>query len=392
MNSNVQEETFKEIRKTEGKAKNKIDKVVIETSIKGLVFRNEVYINGNLVDAKEVSCLDIASSEEKESIFKERYFSSHEKFEDLYLAEKVFIKVLSDEGEYIEDEEEQCIVTTFVYENIVKHEVFVGLNKLDVVENIVEKELSDDKTSFKNKYTQYHKEICGQYIKVRTFPTNTFLNPTLKKFPFYSTKPMYSLYMLLLTVVFVLWILSFIVCGKAIKGIVKGIAGPNAAKVVKDLQKSMCGKSNTAEDIDPNETLDEKDIISMYGTKYLILPEHVKFKDTKEIKTLYFKNNLQTDIIVKLRTRLITDFKNPLVTPDMIVNLLTKMTLHIKGGGIGSFDFTIEEEFLENSKLKGRSFDGNLIFDVIDIKEKKNEPMAVEFSFTGEDLSDKKAE
>jgi len=388
MDTVTEENIFKVIHKTEGKAKNKVGKVLIETSVKGLFYRSEVYIDGHLVDAKEVNCQDLSSAEDKDIVFKERYLLAHEKFEDLYLAPRVFVKVLSYEGEYIEDEEATCIITTSVYENIVRHEVFVGADEIDIIEDIVEPELSSNKAGFSNKYKQLHQAVIDKYIKIYKFPANTFLRPTLKKFPLYEKNPLYSFYMLLATIAFVLWLLSLIVCGKAIKKIVVKVAGKEAGLIVKDLQKSMCIKGGGDDKLKLTNSLDKGDIEAMYEHKYIILPEKINFKNTKEVKSIFIKNNLQTDIIVKLRDRLITDFNNPLVTPDMIVNILSPVVINIKGGGVGTFELKIEEEFLKNSSLEGHKFKGNLVFDIIDIKEKKNEPVAIEFDFT----SDEKAE
>jgi len=376
------ENIFKVIHKTEGKAKNKQGKVVIETSVKGLFYRTEVYIDSHLVDAKEVNCQDLANAEDRDVIFKERYLLAHEKFEELYFAPRVFVKVLSSEGNYVEDEELTCSVVTSVYDNIVRHEVFVGADEIDIIEDIVDKELSANKTAFSNKYKQLHKAVVDKYIKTYKFPANTFLNPILKKYPLYKVNPLYSLYLFLASIVFILWLLSLIVCGKAIKKIVVKVAGKEAGLVVKDLQKSMCIKGGKDEDeLKLTNKLDKKDIEAI-AAKYVILPQEIKFKTTKEVKSIFIKNNMQTDIIVRLRNRLITDFKNPLVTPEMIVNVFAPTVIDIKGGDVGVIEFKIEDQFLNDSSLKGKSFDGHLVFDIIDVKNKKSEPVAVSFHFS----------
>ncbi|MEA3354641.1 MAG: hypothetical protein U9Q33_12590 [Campylobacterota bacterium] len=385
MNQETQENIFKVIHTTQGKSKDKTTKVLIETSRKDLLYRTEVYKEGHLIDAKEVSCQDLASAEDKEFVFRERYLAAHNKFEDLYLAQRVFVKVLSDEGEYVDDEEAQCSVATSVYENIVRHEVFLGAAEIDKIEETIDKDISANPKSFKAKYTQMHKEVVEKYIIIPKFPTNTFLNPILKKFPFYKTKPMYSLYMFLATVVFVLWVLSLVVCGKALKKIVVKVAGKEAGLVVKDLQKSMCVKGGEDDKLNPEQLLDENDVVDLYGTKYVILPEKVSFKNTKEIKAVYFKNNLKSDLIVQLRERLITDFNNPLVTPDMIVNILSPKIIHIKGNDIGYVEFKIEDEFLKEGSILGKQFKGNLVFDIINVREKKSEPIAIEFDFRSDE-------
>jgi hypothetical protein len=382
---------FKIVHKTNSIGKNKIDMVQIETSTKGLIYRTEVYIEDNLVDAKEVSCQDLATSEVNEIIFKKRYTATHEKYEELYFAPRVFIKVLEDEGLYLEDENEKCIISTSVYNNIVRHEVSVGLENIDKIEHTIEKDIANNKAAFTNKYKQLHQEVVDKYVKILKFPANTFLNPIIKKFPLYNKNPLYAFYLFLITVAFVLWIVSLILCGKALVKITKKVAGKEAGLVVKDLQKSMCIKSYLdKEKLKPEVVLEKEDVVAKYGSAYLILPEQIEFKSTKDIKSIYIKNNLQTGIIVKLRERLITDFENPLVTPDMIVNILTPLTINIKAEGVGMYEFKIEEEFLKNSSLAGQSFKGNLVFDIIDIKEKTSKPQVVEFNFVSDAASELK--
>lgn len=378
----MEENIFKVIQKTEGKAKNKIDKVSIETSVKGLMYRSEVYLDNHIIDAKEVNCQDLASAEDGNFVFRERYLATHRKFEDLYLAERIFVQVLADQGDYIEGEG-TCTVNTSIFENIVRHEVFVDANEIDKIEEPIDKELAENSKAFKVKYKQLHQEVLAQYIKVPKFPTNTFLNPILKKYPFYDTRPMVSLLLFLLTVAFVLWLISLLVCGKAFPKIIKKVGGKEAALVVKDLQKSFCGKAAGPDpSVEPKQVLDESDVLDLYGTKYVLLPKNLVFKKSQKIKAIYFKNNLMTDLIVSLRDRMIDDFSSPLATPDMVIKTLTETTLQVKGSDVGVFEFKIEEEFLKNTPDGRTTFTGNLVFDVIDVRAKQSDPVAVRFEYT----------
>jgi len=130
---NAQDDIFKVVYKTEGKSKNKLGIILIETSSKGLIYRSEVYLDGYIIDAKEVNCQDVSNADDSQLIFRERYLATHNKFEDLYLATREFRKVLSDEGKHIE-EDGLCVVTTYTYENLIKHEVYLDTDELDKVE------------------------------------------------------------------------------------------------------------------------------------------------------------------------------------------------------------------------------------------------------------------
>ena len=121
MDSIIQDKNkiFEVVHKSEGKSKNRTGKVYIETSVKGLIYRTNVYLNDFLIDAKEVSCIDLASLENGQSIFRDRYLATHNAFEIQYFLDKIYAKVLSDEGDYIEGDG-KCSVNTYVFENIIK--------------------------------------------------------------------------------------------------------------------------------------------------------------------------------------------------------------------------------------------------------------------------------
>ena len=101
MKSHNEEDIFEVIHTSKGKARNKVSNVVIETATKGLLYRTNVYLDGFLVDAKEMSCLDIATLENGGSVFKERYLSTHTAFEIQY-----FIEMLGNDAQLLTDGEE----------------------------------------------------------------------------------------------------------------------------------------------------------------------------------------------------------------------------------------------------------------------------------------------
>jgi hypothetical protein len=381
MNNESQANNFVEVHKTEGKSKDKKSFIVIVTSKKGFIYRTEVLLDSYLIDSKEVICEDLTHAEDGERVFKERYMASHKKFEDLYFAEKIFVKVLSDDGQYIENEDDSCSVTTSVYENIIKHDIVVNTAVIDSIENKVDRDLASNKEELKNEYTRLHKEIVEEYINIPKFPKNTILNPILKKYPFYDSKPMYSLYLFILSIAIVLWVLSIIICGKAMKKLAPKVGIP--APVVKDMQKSLCPKGGGDEDETKlPEALSAEEIVEKYGNKFDFFPEQIDFKTTNGVRYIHIKNYLPTELIVELRERSLENFEHPLVTSDMIIKILSPKVMQIKAGQASYLIFQINDKFLKDEAFIGKKFEGVLIFNVIDIRNKISDTRAVKFSFT----------
>jgi hypothetical protein len=378
MSDNLEEGIFEVVHKSESKSRDKSGTIRVETSIKGLVYRTNVYLNGFLIDAKEVSCIDLATLENGHSLFKQRYLATHYAFEQQYFMEKVFVKVLDDEGIYVEGEG-KCVVNTYIFENIVKNEILVDEYEIDVYETEVEEELVNDKQNFKRKYTKLHRDVVKENILVPKFPVNTFLNPTLKKFPLYDRNPMYAFYLFIVTVFLVLWIISKIMCGRALPKLAKGIGGANASLVVRDMQKSICFKSKDKKEVESQkrELLSDK----LYKDGYLILPQKVEFKDNKQIKTVYVKNTLDGDLIVKLNNKIIDNLESVMVTPEMLINVLTPTSIILKPDAIGSFEFKIEDSFLQSGDIKEGKYSGKLVFEVIKVKYNKVMVNTVSFGF-----------
>ncbi len=377
MESIQQEDSiFESVYKSDGKSKNKTGKISIETSTRGLVYRTNVYLNDFLIDAKEVSCIDLATLENGQSVFKDRYLATHSAFESQYFLDKIYIKVLSDEGNYSEGDG-KCIVNTYVFENLVKNEVVVDDYEVDVAESEIEDKIVNDKKAFKLKYTKLHKDFVKDNIDIPKFPVNTFLNKTLKKFPLYDRNPMYAFYIFLATVMFVLWIISLVVCGRALPKIVKKIGGKEASLVVRDMQKSMCIRGKKEVKSEKKELLHE----TLYKDGYLILPQKLVFSENRYIKTIHIKNTMDGDLIVKLNNKVIDKFDSPLVTPEMVINVLTPKSVVIKPDGIGLFEFKIEDSFLQDSSVAEGSYTGRLVFDVTKVKYNKTENKSISFTF-----------
>ncbi len=372
--------SFEVILTTKSKAKNNIGNVLIETSVKGLIYRSEVYMNDHLIDAVEVNCSDISTIDKYEDIFQARYTANHSKLEDKYTQERIFTKVTSTEGDYADGEGLISVVTS-ISDKHYKVEVFLDSQSLDIHQD----ELPDaDEKLFKAKYTQTHKDFVSKYILIPKFPANTFINPVIKKFPMYKKSPMTAFVFFLATIAIVIWILSVIICGKALKKIVTAVAGKQAGLVVKDLQKTLCKRSAAEADgenvvlLDANGNLIKDSLVP----NYVVLPKDIKFKTDDRIYTVYIKNNMFEDTLIILRDRIIFNFENALVDPNMVINVLNKEAVHIKSGKVGQFEFKLESSFLQADNVEEISYNGSIVLDATNLKTRKVSPLIIGFEFT----------
>jgi len=373
--------SFEVILTTKSKAKNNIGNVLIETSVKGLIYRSEVYMNDHLIDAIEVNCSDISTIDKYEEIFQARYSAHHSKMEDKYTQERVFTRVTSTEGDYADGEGLISVVTS-ISDKHYKLEVFLDSQSLEVQQE--ELENADEKV-FTAKYTQAHKNLVAKYILIPKFPANTFINPVIKKFPMYKKSPMTAFVFFLATIAIVIWILSIIVCGKALKKIVTAVAGKQAGLVVKDLQKTLCKRSAAeaaAEDnvvlLDANGNLIKDGLVP----NYVVLPKDIKFKTDDRIYTVYIKNNMFEDTLIVLRDRIIFNFENALVDPNMVINVLNKEAVHIKSGKVGQFEFKLESSFLQTDSVEEIGYNGSIVLDATNLKTRKVSPLIIKFEFS----------
>ncbi len=369
---------FGVVHKSEGRSRDKSGTITIETATKGLMYRTNVYLNGFLIDAKEVSCIDLATLENGQSVFKQRYLSTHKAFEQQYFMEKVFAKVLTTAGQYMQGEG-KCTVNTYIFENIIRNEILVDDYEIDTVETETEPELVEDKVNFKRTYTRLHTQAVRENILEPKFPVNSIFNPVIKRFPLYGRNPLYAFYLFVLTVIFVLWIISQIICGKALVKITTSIAGKEAGLVLRDMQKGMCIKSKNAKE----EQSETKELIydKLYKDGYLILPESVTFSDLSQIKTIYVKNTLDGDLIVNLNNKIIDNLDSKIVTPEMLVNVLSPTRVILKPDEIGEFEFKIEKSFLDNDQVLEGKYTGKLVFEVIKVRYNRTMVNSVAFTF-----------
>ena len=372
--------SFEVILTTKSKAKNNIGNVLIETSVKGLIYRSEVYLNDHLIDAVEVNCSDISTIDKYEDIFQARYSANHSKLEDKYTQERIYTRVTSTEGDYVDGEGMISIVTS-ISDKHYKVEVFLDSQSLD----IHQEELPEaDERVFKAKYTQAHKDLVSKYILVLKFPANTFINPVIKKFPMYKKSPMTAFVFFLATIAIFIWIVSIIICGKALKKIVTAVAGKQAGLVVKDLQKTLCKRSAAEADGDNVVLLDANGnlIKDSLVPNYVVLPKDIKFKTDDRIYTVYIKNNMFEDTLIILRDRIIFNFENALVDANMVINVLNKEAVHIKSGKVGQFEFKLESSFLQADSVEEISYNGSIILDATNLKTRKVSPLIIGFEFS----------
>ena len=366
---------FEVVLRSRAKAKNTTSTIIVETSVQGLIYRTEVFMDDHLVDAIEVNCQDLAETESYKEIFKARYIASHNKFEANYTIEKMFSKVLEADGEYLEGEGAIKVVTS-ISDRLYRVEVFLDSNQLDFEEREI---LDGDDKLFKAKYTQAHKDMIKTYMLIPKFPANTFLNPAIKKFPFYRSSPLTAFFFFLATIVFVLWLISLLACGKAMKKIVTKVAGKEAGLIVKDLQKSMCvkGKEGTIEfDENGNPVPAGQDL-------FVMLPGSINFENANQIYPVYIKNNMASDALIILKARDIYNFQNAMVDPKMIIRVINKEEiLHIKSGEIGVFEFKLEDSYLQSDSIEEITYDGAIILEANNLTTKESVPLNISFEFT----------
>ena len=93
------------------------------------------------------------------------------------------------------------------------------------------------------------------------------------------------------------------------------------------------------------------------------------------------KNNLSSDALIVLKNRVIFDFSDPLVSADMVVNVLTKEALHIRSGEVGLFEFKIENDFLQSDDLEERIYHGSIVLDAINLTTRESEILTIVFDF-----------
>lgn len=323
---------FEIVEKSEGKSKSNNGTVVVETAIKGLSYRVEAFLNGNLLDAKEVDCKDLTLVASSEESFQNRYLDEHKQMCNKYFTPIIWENLLIDKGEYKEGG--NCVVTTYMGATSYKTIVTIDGVELEVIEVPIEDNLKNNENILKLKYTRSHKDLVEK-------------NFLVKKPPFYKTSSMKVFYLFIVIVAFIILIGSFLTSEKDMNKIVENTFG---------IETTV---SKKVYDITPNKL------------KISLAPE-----------SLYLANNSSSDLIFKLKDRIIDNLDDPTITGDMIISVIGKTELMIKPNQDNKkFEFKLEDTFINSNALKSGHYTGKLIFEVTGLSAKKDKLLEIPLEF-----------
>ena len=82
---NFVNDAYKIVKRDKGKQKDGREEIVIETSIKGLVYSCEVLKENIMIDGEEVNCSHLQSEENRDSLFRDKYLEAHNYLKERYL-------------------------------------------------------------------------------------------------------------------------------------------------------------------------------------------------------------------------------------------------------------------------------------------------------------------
>ena len=169
------------------------------------------------------------------------------------------------------------------------------------------------------------------------------------------------------------------------KKIVTSVAGKEAGLIVKDLQKTMCIKGSAG-----SLEYDENGKVVPQGQDlFVILPDNIKFENKNQIYPVYIKNNMASDVLVIIKDRIINNFENAMVDPNMIIRVINKKeAVHIKSGDIGLFEFKLESSYLQPDSIEEISYDGNILLQANNLTTKEITPLTISFEFLVEKSSE----
>ena len=190
---------YRVVKRDSGEHKNGSGEIVVETSIKGLIYNCEVLKDGIMIDGEEVNCSDLQSKENRDSLFRDKYSAAHNRLKKEYIGQENFDEVLRKEGKYKENNDKHCKVITFKSADIIKTVIEVGGTKFDEIQVVLSDGMKKDKELVDAKSKVLHSDMIKKYIAKDGFPVNIkWLDNILRKFSyFYEKKPMYAFYFLL---------------------------------------------------------------------------------------------------------------------------------------------------------------------------------------------------
>lgn len=358
---------YREVLKNHGRSKRGQGDVTVVTKTTGLIFRVEAYLEGELINAKEVSCLDLNRSDNKEALFTERYKSAHEEYMLLYLAAPAYTEMYRDRDE-VAEEGEGYVIVTGMSENTFRTQAILNDAEVEAVETDIPDDLRDNEPALKAKALSQHKSLKEKYFTKLPFPANTPLRPLLKKMPYYAKSPMFALLELIVVTALVLWLVSILFCGKALPKILKGVAGKEAVLVYKDFQKMICIKARKEAAAEEAKAVEEK-IQEAKGGPYRITPELVVFTQDAPLQRFYATNNQALDLTVRIKDVILDDFPDPTVTGDMLISVVGPLEHSLTAQKSGGFDLKLETTFVKPEVLKPGEYKGRIIMDVFGVPD-----------------------
>ena len=405
--SNDNDSGYIEVKVDEGDSKNRDGHIVIKTSVKGFLYRSEIFKDSNLINAKEIDCKDLEFQANKEATFKERYISTHNTFISEYIAREFFKEVLKDEGT-IKDGKEYCTIITSYSENIIRSLIFLNGDEFDCKETSIPENIKNKANLIESKYKIFHNDIKNQFLDKDKFPVNTILNPILEKLPFYEKKPIYSFYLFLFLIALFLFIIKIALCSDLMVNSKKGKKkfeymvnlAPFCNKFVDKITKKCNEASDTHWKIKSKvfnkktcktvcadyEIIDTEacnkwnasiDLVSsnLNIKPYTITPSFTLELSDKKITTIYLKNSTKNILRVKLMK--ISIDNNPNNEIVFFINEKTELSLYPNSEDI--FEVKLEGTYLKAFN-KGEYF-GHIVFLIINDDKTINKTEKRNFKF-----------
>lgn len=396
-----------EVKVDEGNSKNKDGHIIIRTSVKGFLYRSEIFKDNNLINAKEIDCKDLEVAANKEATFKERYLSTHNTFVFQYIARDFFKEALKDEGKF-KDGDEYCTIITSYSENIIRSVILLDGDEFDTKEIPILDNMKNKSNLIKSKYTIFHNEIQARFLDTDKFPINTFLNPILEKLPFYKKNPMYAFYLFLFLVILGLVAIKIALCSDLMVNSKKGKEkfeymvdlAPFCSKFVdkitkkctdasdahwqiksKVFNKKTCKSVCSDYEFIDSESCDKwNSSIDLVSSKlnispYLITPSFTLELSDKKITTIYLKNNSENTLRIKVVQVSIDN--NPNNEIIFFINDKTEISLSRDVEDI--FELKLEGTYLKAFK-KGEYL-GYLVFLIINDNKTINTTERRNFKF-----------
>lgn len=398
------------VQRDEGEGKSNIGQVVIETATKGLLYRCEVFANGALVDAKEIDCKDLLSTEGKDFVFKQRYLATHNTFKLQYIAEEFFKEVASDEGDF-PDGEEHCKVVTSISEDTIRTVVYLDGEEFETKEFAIPDNIKSKKNLIEKKYQVFHLENVERYIDKEKFPVNTFLDPLLQKLPLYKKNPMYAFYFFIGIILVILLTIKMFLCSDFMvnkkkgkkrfeylttyapycddfqKRIVKGCTASfegNWKLKSKVFTAKTCKSACVDFDFIDGATCDKwtKSMTLVAGgikaNPYTITPQGELELSQQKITTVYLKNNTSKTLRLKVVGRKIIDNANS----EIIMFINDKTEVSLEPNEEDKFEIRLESTYI--GSFSSGEYKGEILFAVynddksINTTEKRNFKFAID--------------